>query len=113
MWFIFDLLSRHSDADQGQHNRHFGQDTDRRRPRQPDWSRQRGPMAHGYGQFKEVGCSDESCRSRNVEGQFQQAAGTVGNEENKERLQCKGYGDEQNVNGIRHDDLGLRAEDDD
>lgn len=112
MWFIFDLLSRHSDADQGQHNRHFGQDTDRRRQGSRTGHAKEGD-GHGYGQFKEVGCSDESCRSRNVEGQFQQAAGTVGNEENKERLQCKGYGDEQNVNGIRHDDLGLRAEDDD
>ena len=105
MWFIFDLLSRHGNADQGQHDRHFGQDTDRRRQGSRA-GHTKEAMATATDSSKKLGCPDESCPERQCRRAISAGGSTVGNEENKEGLQSKGYGDEQNVNGIRQDDLG-------
>ena len=62
---------------------------------------------YGHGQLKEIRRTDEPGRCRDGKGQAQQTAGAVGQAENQERLQDQRHGNQQDVQRILKNDLGL------
>mgnify|MGYP003369108679 CR=1 FL=1 len=67
---------------------------------------------HGYGQFEEVGSTDHAGRSCNGMRQLEQVAGAIGDGKDQIGLEYQGNGNQQDMEGIGQDDLGLGTEND-